>query len=322
MNIWTTDDHNIYIDNNMLEWNRRCKRYCWFKMQYGLSLSEHTPATYFGTHWHYGMKNLWGGWVNGKLEKCWDLERAFLSIQGYDTGYEDDGKGKTFGRLKKALLEYSMYEEEDGGESYNLFALENPILTSEEFMSYPLGITINGKEVIYCGVVDKSIYLKEGGTAIIDHKTTSWNRIMDKTWELSPQFIGYCWLFNNKFPVHHTNTFILDLFMMQSKIKNKFMRRTLIMPDWRIEEWHRSAIEEIKDILLNDFITSKSACDDYGGCPFYHLCVQSPEVRMDIADTMYFRDVWDIHGNVPFDQEGFDKFLMQEMEEKEEIPNG
>lgn len=308
MKLWTRDEGTIFIDNNMLQMGRDCLTKAYFRLTEGLILSEHTPATYFGTQWHKVMKALWGSWVDGKLEEPWDFKRAFIVVEEYDKSMEDEVKGKTKARLMKGLEEYFTHKDEALG-SYKDFALENPTILAEEFVSYPL-THFGPSSIEYCGIIDRVVRSdKTGAISIIDYKTTSWNQIMDNVWVLSPQFIGYVWLVSKKLNLC-TNTFILDLFQMQSKKTNKFLRRKIEIPQWMLDEWELRRGTEVINLLNSEepFISSPK-CSDYGGCPYFSLCSQSPKVRRNIMAVMYERDIWDIHGNVPVDAEGFENYL-------------
>jgi len=315
MKLWTKDKDFTFIDNNMLQMVRNCPQKAFFRLTEGLVLSEHTPATYFGTIWHEAMLKLWGSWIpispegeskkSRTLEKPWDITRAVPVAMGYDKSMEDEAKGKTKWRLAQALEEYYHFRTEDY--SYQKYAEENLTLLAEEFISYPIV-----PKVFYCGMIDRVVRNRETGRiTIIDYKTTSWNQIMDNVWALSPQFIGYVWLVKKAFKLD-ADVFLLDLFQMQSKKTNKFLRREIAIPQWMLDEWEERRRKEVLSLLDSEApYLNKPACSDYGGCPYFALCSQPPEVRRNIMDVMFTRSIWDIHGNIPIDEEGFNNFLKE-----------
>ena len=315
MQIWTQDSNGIYIDNNMLDSQRQCQEKCYNNYTLGLSLGEHTPATYFGTRWHEAMHELWGRWLpSGELDSSWAIDKAWLFIQDYDLAYESEKKGKTFTRLKNAILEYGGFTDEITGVTYADFHHNHKTLIAEEFVSHPI-CEHEGKTVYYCGQIDRVLWDVEGKKAIaLDYKTSSWNQLMDNVWAHSPQFIGYLWLINKKFgsEIGHTNSFILDLFQMQAKFKNKFTRRQMYFDDWMIDEWEAKRIKEIHRLLSAEPpFEDAPKCTDYGGCPYFRLCSQPPEFRANLETHLFKRIVWNIHGNLPVDTEGMNSFLKE-----------
>ena len=314
MKIWTSDDKGIYIDNNMLQSQRDCQQKCYFNYTLGLSLGEHTPATYFGTRWHEAMHLLWGKWLgDGTLDDSWDMDKAYTSILDYDLQYEKPEKGKSFDRLKHAVLEYATTSDEITGTSYREFASKHKTLAAEEFVSFPI-TTFRGKTVYYCGQIDRVLWSQERNIAIaLDYKTSSWNQLMDAVWAHSPQFIGYLWLINKRFGQEFkTNTFILDLFQMQAKIKNKFTRREMTFEDWIIDEWEAKRVKEIHRLLeAEPPFEDSPKCTDYGGCPFTSLCTQPAVNRPNLESFLFKRIIWNIHGNLPVDTDGLETYLKE-----------
>ena len=316
MIVWTKDVKKkiIFLDNNMLQYQRDCQMKAFYNLTLGLVQNEHTPATYFGTKYHEVQHVLWGHWVDkiGKLTKVWDLDAAFKVALDYDTSFENADKGKTAERLRKATLEYASYEDEKG--SYKEFALENKTLLAEEFISFPITKWIDGKgdfwDVHYCGQIDRVLINSKKEVIVMDYKTTSWNQVMDNVWSHSPQFIGYIWLVEKIFPRYKTNRFLLDLFQMQAKIKNKFVRRFIDFPDWQIAEWEIKRIKEIHRLLdaMAPFEDSPR-CTDYGGCPYSALCSHKEHEHPGIESYMFKNIIWNIHGNIPVDRAGLGEFL-------------
>lgn len=298
MNLLTETPDAIYIDNNMLSWWRSCHLSCYYQAEKGLRLTTHTPATYFGTKWHEVMKSLWGG-IKGDR---WNFNDAMKVVDEYDLSMEQEEKGKTKLRLEMALIDYASYLDEGTGESYKEIGLAHKPLIVEEFLSHEI-MKWNGKPVYYCGIIDRCFELDDS-IYLLDYKTTSWNRIMDAMWGESPQFKGYIWLLSKVAPSFKTNTFILDLFQMQSKVNNKFLRRRITFDDWLIKEWEKDRVAEITEMLSAERYTKEPACSDYGGCPFVRLCQQPPSLREEMGRQFYYYAPWDIHGNVKIGGKG------------------
>lgn len=297
MNIFFQSSEGIFIDNNMLQWYRRCPQYAFFRGTKHLVLTKHTPATYFGTKWHECMYMLRGR----HDQEPWSLQRAYQVVADYDVSMEQEEKGKTKARLCGALDEYYGYRDLGTSLDYKQDALGSQVIMAEEFLIQPIAEMAN-IPIYYCGLVDL-VYQSDGEIFLMDYKTTSWNRIMDEVWMLSPQFLGYMWLFNKTAPSLKTNNFVLDLFMMQSKQNNKFLRRKMVFEDWMLEEWERDRVHEIRRILHDGQPTKNPSCSDYGGCPYYQLCVQPPEIRDSMAEQLYYIDEWDIHGKLSNENE-------------------
>ena len=316
MKIWTRDFEKkiIYIDNNMINEQRSCQQKAYERYNQGLIITSHTSATHFGTWWHEGQRGLWGEWKDGELQVEWDLDRCLKAIEGYDLTFDDLGKRRTKHRLINALTEYFAYNDVNG--SYMEYAERNKILASEEFLSYPICKHLDPKTgeewtIHYCGQVDK--LLRNNDTGLIsplDHKTTTWNQITDNVWALSPQFIGYVWLFSKRFPdlfKDYSGIFILDLFQLQAKVNNKFLRREIEIPQWMLDEWEIRRVKEIQELLHSTPpYTTKPSCSDYGNCPYFPICSVPPEDRPDLRDLLYKREIWDIHGNLPVDEKNFE----------------
>jgi len=298
----------IYIDNSILDWWRSCGMKCYYEGVLGLRLREHTPATYFGTMYHEGQHALWGGFN----EKPWDIDRALDRVKGFDLAYEDEKKGRTFKRLKNALIDYAGHVDESTGESFRETMENCTTLLAEEFLTYEI-MKWHGKSVMYCGVMDRAFNLNNKNY-VMDYKTTTWNRVMDAKWAESPQFKGYLWLWNSVSPSLRTNEFVLDMFQMQAKTINKFFRRIMHFPDWMLEEWRLDRIAEITALLSCERPIKEPSCSDFGDCPFVSLCKQPPELRLNLAKQMYKVKPWDMHGNIKVEVKPLNRFLNKGLE--------
>jgi len=293
MHILTQDETSIYIDNNILSWWRQCQKKAYYQATLGLSLGDTNPALYFGSKWHEAMAVLWGSSSDTDI---WNIEKTLTVLEDYSPRLEDPVKGRTRERMENALREYHEYVNEASGENYRDTALAASTLMAEEFIKHPI-MDYKGKTVYYCGVVDRVFALDER-ILILDYKTTTWNRITDNTWNKNPQFMGYLWLLNKVAPSLYTNHFILDLFMLQAKTNNRFVRRYLEYEDWQLSQWEADRKSEIIELLSSTHQSHRPNCDDYGGCIFNTLCDQ-PEECLEGLKQFYLIEPWNMHGNTP-----------------------
>jgi hypothetical protein len=276
-----------FIDNSILESWRQCQVGC--NNRYGKNLASGSDVDlYFGTMWHKFIHRMWGTFG----QDPWKLDRGLTTIADYDLSMQSEKKNYT--RLKNAASEYHAYYDEDSEVSYEEYALSHPTILAEEFLSFPI-TEFDGIKVYYCGSIDRVVRssIGEKEVVVIDYKTSTWNRIMDQGWNLSPQFLGYVWLVRNKLNLK-VNHFLLDMLFMQSKVDNKFYRRQMEFEDWMINEWEWMRREEILTLLETpeSHLTNKNSCSDYKGCIFYPLCSNDPRIREELEEMMYEKKVW------------------------------
>lgn len=260
------------FDNSMLKSFRDCPSQYYWRYENNLVLSSsEKSALYFGDVWHKCLSSLW-------LNK-WNLEKAIETADTLWVPARGDEK-RTYTRLIEALAEYS--SNEDYIQDYE----ESSFVADEIFASFPISVSAS-----YCGNIDKA--LKKGDSYIIlDHKTSSWNHVSDKAYELEPQFIGYTWLLSKFFgiPTSHIS-FCLDMLFLQGK-QNKFYRRTLKYSDEIISRWEEETRTLIR-LIQSSLEWHSPRCSDFGDCPYYWLCNETDSEALTILkETMYKEEIW------------------------------
>jgi RecB family exonuclease len=315
-----TENNIIYIDNSTLDAYRRCGLYFYYWSK-GLILSDHSPATYFGTVWHEVMHELYGRYVDDdesdSSNTSWSLDHImdYTLNYPYDKNLEDDRRNLK--RIQSAAYEY-YHEIEPDGRPYTHRKDTYKTLLAEEFLSYPLTkITFDGTryDVYYSGILDRVYHDNDSnGIYCMDYKTTSWNQITDAVWNLSTQFWGYIWLVE-KHLQQVVDGFHLDMLQIQSKTTNKFISKIIPYDKFQVELWRNSTISllhsikpmidhiivaENEEYTPEQFIHRSNNCNMYGQCPYYHLCMMEPDMRPDIMKTMYTVKHWDMHGTFDF----------------------
>lgn len=282
------------IDNTILKAWRKCQTSCYWEFSRGKVLSKISGHLYWGQKYHEALHALWGRFG----EEVFKPERMEKVFSSFDGTMEIPTKGKTLSRLRSAMDDYTNESSPDDS-TYEDFAISNPTVLAEEFLIKEI-TTFKERRVFYCGLIDRVVKSNVGeGVIVIDYKHTTWNHVMDAAWELEPQFTGYVWLVRNALNLE-VDYFLLDLLMMQSKTENKFERRVIHVPEWKLKEWEVMRRMEINQLLgtPKEYLTNSPCCSDFGTCPYYTLCSNSPDIREGIVENMYHDHTW------CFNQEG------------------
>ncbi len=261
------------LDNSMIKSWRDCPYQCHWRYREHLVLSgERKSALFFGDVWHRCISMLW--------LTDWNFERALEMADALWDPLRGDAK-RTKERLVSALAAYATNDEYL--EDFHKWELA----ADEIFVEVPLT-----DEVTYCGNIDK--VLRNGDKwVVLDHKTSTWNHVCDKAYELEPQFIGYTWMLHQDFDIPLANTsFCLDMLFMQGK-ENKLFRRNIYYSEDRVMRW----LAETR-LIVSQMNTIKPwhnpRCSDFGDCPYYYLCTcdgRSDE-EAAIKEAMYIEEKW------------------------------
>ena len=134
---------------------------------------------------------------------------------------------------------------------------------------------------------------------VVDDKTTSQlGQSWSKQWELNSQFTGY---------VYGAQQMGLDvagaIIRGQSILKSGFGHAQVIIyrPQWQIDRWLNSLKEDVWN-MISDWKSGQykfalgSACSNYGGCEFLHLCTKQDPLPW--VQSHYVTHVWNpLHKN-------------------------
>jgi hypothetical protein len=121
---------------------------------------------------------------------------------------------------------------------------------------------------------------------VVDEKTTSaLGAQWASQWEMASQFTGYCWAAREYgYPV--LGAIIRGVGLL--KYETKFAQVITYRPDWRIAQWHKQLLLDIKAMIQSYQrgewdMALDHACNDFGGCGFRNACL-SPEPERWLAD--------------------------------------
>ena len=170
-------------------------------------------------------------------------------------------------------------------------------------------------EIKWKGRIDGIGQLKEDGSpCLIDHKTTSMlGASLFNSFELSNQFMGYCWAASQLLGTPVRKAIInVAAFRKPSKTGTEieFQRHTLTFSNEQIEHWERNIHILAKQLITyqtladegNDFTASERAfptftrncVGKYGTCEYFGTCTMPTSFRQSHLYSEQYKDnTWD-----------------------------
>ncbi len=321
------DDYLLEIDNSSLGSFTICPREAEYKLVHSRSGAGGYALTY-GKAIHASLEAYYKWKKEGttsiadssKIEEILSVGFAIL-----DTTPPPLGEWRTKDALQNAVLKYiARYSTED---NFEVVAIEQPFampLTKFEVngrVPYDrqtlvadckeptaCGFTVGTIHISWTGVIDL-ILRDPNGLWIMDHKTSSRNdSALWKSFELTPQFNGYCWsaekILGEKFLGAQANV----LFGRKPTEKGtgktlELERQSFYYKKEHIAEWETNTIKVMANFIHSltsaDFPMYTNNCTrKYGVCSFHDVCSQIPANRMTMLYSGAFtNNVWN-----PLDQ--------------------
>jgi hypothetical protein len=157
----------------------------------------------------------------------------------------------------------------------------------------PVNNPVTGNPLLYCGRLDMAATFAQGLFIEDDKTTTSLGATWSRQWDLRSQFTGYAWGLGKAVGVKANGVLVRGVSILKTKYDTQ--QAITYRHDWQIEEWLKSTLATIQD-MISDWTSGywrkalDSACNDYGGCGFRHACLsQSP---INWYETFFERRIW------------------------------
>lgn len=182
---------------------------------------------------------------------------------------------------------------------YDPFTLVSPDLAHLDVES----VYVNNLAVYWTGKIDAVV--NDNGPALMDHKTTSMlGPTFFKDFELSQQFIGYCYAATKMWPDIFNgtnNTMILDVIAgrkpTKTGIAHEFNRTPYHYTQEQLDEWYTNVSHLVADFVSHlargFFPQTTTACvGKYGTCQYHEVCTMPQQFRMGHLHNTFPKLTW------------------------------
>lgn len=217
------------------------------------------------------------------------------TLTGNGRPWDSGHNNKTRGTLIRTIVWYLDHFADESCETIKL-SDGSPAVE----LSFQIGISdvsSSSVDMALCGHLDRLVMF-QGHPYVMDQKTTVSTPSANYFDQWSPdiQMSCYTWAGQILYNIPVSGV-ILDVAQIAVGFSN-FSRGFVYRSKASLQEWYEMSMQTIAGAVEatkeNYFPMNRTACNDYGGCPFRKVCSRSPEVRPNLLAASFVRgEAWD-----------------------------